>query len=99
MADRCAVCRSIQQCIDAAVHCVRNQDSGQASTSGGLPSGDEAQAPPLIQPNVAVFLPKNTDVSTLSACLRSTQGVAPLCLERNKLNGVFKAATLYLSAL
>lgn len=48
-------------------------------------------------PNIAVYLPRSTLISSLAECL-GTPGfrLTPLCLERNVLNGQLKAATLYL---
>lgn len=48
-------------------------------------------------PNIAVYLPRTTLISSLRECLDVPGfSLVPLCLERNILNGQLKAATLYL---
>lgn len=48
-------------------------------------------------PNIAVYLPRATLISSLRDCLEVPGfQLKPLCLERNVLNGQLKTATLYL---
>lgn len=49
------------------------------------------------KPSIAVYLPRNTCLSELAACLNDPlQGTTVMCLERNILNDQLKALTLYL---
>lgn len=78
------LCRSVKDSIEKAC-AVLSDTSLQASTTS-----EEV-------PNVAVYLPRNTLMSSLRECLL-VHGftVKPLCLERNVLNMQLKAVTLYL---
>lgn len=77
-------CRSIKDSIEMAC--------GQLSEASLRREGASAETP-----NVAVYLPRNTLISSLEDCLQ-VRGyhLQALCVERNVLNGQLKAVTLYM---
>jgi hypothetical protein len=82
LSGRRCACRSVADCLRMSQRCL-------VQTAPTVTTAED--------PNIAVFLPKTTLLSGLAtACKRAA--VAPLCLERNVLNGQLKALTLYVHA-
>jgi RNA cap guanine-N2 methyltransferase len=77
-------------------HAVTNTDSAVDATVPDTAVADGNTCEPLLQPRVAILLPRNTHGGALARAVSPGRSTGVLELEQNMVNGKFKTITAYL---